>query len=54
MRTDYQEEHWRPKDTWRTTTQREMRMIKPWEFVVLSLAEDRNTWRRLVAGIWNS
>ena len=44
----------RPKDTWRRTMQRELRMHNLREEDVPSLAEDRSAWRRLVADLWTS
>ena len=44
----------RPKDTWRRTMQRELRMHNLREEDVPSLAGDRSAWRRLVADLWTS
>ena len=44
----------RPKDTWRRTIQREMRLNNLREEDVASLAEDRSAWRSLVADLWTS
>ena len=44
----------RPRDTWRRTMQRELRMHNLREEDVPSLAEDRSAWRRLVADLWTS
>ena len=44
----------RPKDTWRRTIQREMRLNNLREEDVASLAEDRSAWRSWVADLWTS
>ena len=44
----------RPKDTWRRTIQRELRLNSLTEEDVSLLAEDRSAWRSLVADLWTS
>ena len=44
----------RPKDTWRRTIQREMRLKNLREDDISNLAEDRTAWRSLVADLWTS